>query len=230
MTNTGSRLNHRRQMNNPFPLPPFVVPTKPSSKSRRVIRRFQRRAAILRCAAAVVEALNCLSLSSVFSVPLPSFVQASTTEPMGSAPSVRSGRVTAAQKRLRAAILRRAAEHVARTSSASASATNLRLPSHYSQSTTAIPVIASRVALPPTTKAVKLVSVLPPEVARTISDPALFLKGQLPDPDQLARYPASVYGTQQEYVQLCRKMHGLDMTAYMEAGDVARGRLFVLHP
>ncbi len=93
--------------------------------------------------------------------------------------------------------------------------------SSYSKTSNAVPLIADRVALPSVAGAVRLLDVLPPQVAAVYNDPAKCLRPVAERPQHRVR--ARVFAQHDEYIKLIHRMIAAGMVEFTTTPLVING-------
>ncbi len=90
----------------------------------------------------------------------------------------------------------------------------------YTDTASAVPLIASRVSLPSSVGTADLMKLLPPDVATVYSSPSLMLR----PPEEVAKAPrVMVCASHEEYLALIRRMVDLGMVEFTTAPKVVNG-------
>lgn len=232
----------------PFPLPTIPIPHPPRSRSRRLWQRHRRSTVRIITANLCIAALNALfmSFASVYTrTPLFSLLACALRSPH-SLPVLSNPQsearifdnespafVSACQSRLLAHIFSCATRLCCRPDALPASEcgddsdANLSLHdlvsdvnSYLSRMSSAIPLVASRVALPSSVGSVPLLELLPPAIAADYRTESPTLVAALPSS---RRRRARVFGSRREYVLLIRRMAAVGMVGYTRRPRAVNG-------
>ena len=235
----------------PFPLPGIGPPHRPMSRSRRVVARYQHSARVTALANHSIAALNELYSTSHHSLSsFPSLAHNHSSPHHHHSPPP----VTAIQERLRAHVYRCAQrfEHRRRSLDACGDAllspdTDLFLHSlvnptlahtaaYSSLPSTAVPLIAARVALPQAAGAVDMMAVLPADVADFYRSGARCLRADAaaapatPSPARGRAPSARFFGSHREYLLLLQRMRAASMVDFTTAPRAVNGLFGVEKP
>jgi hypothetical protein len=230
-----------------FPLPRIVPPIdhrRHASCTNRQRARFKARVERTAVANRAITALNALSISFSQTIIAPTCTTYSHPPASGSTPHS-SPSTSAAQQRLTDNVVACARRFVHRASDPSdrdacgeqfegLEADDVfgfrqfdgSLPMHtsigngYSKSTTAVPLVADRVALPDVAGAVDLLGALPPSVASYYESPRDCVRH---DDTPTTAPRARVFGSRREYIKLLQRMAAVGMLTYTTTPKVVVG-------
>jgi len=212
----GSRLDTRF-----FPIPSLLSPASSTSASRRIRLRVSRRFHLFRLANDVIRALNALYFSVLFSKSFCGFFSPS-----------------AFHRRSHIFILSSVRRFLSRRpqrlcdeelgSLRSLFADFLSTQSYHSHLNAAVPLVASRVALPSSPPTVSLLSVLDDEAASWLADPANVILGSAPC---VSSRPRSFFGaSQSEYQALVLRLHSLNLVSFTSTPFSVNGLFTIPKP
>jgi len=204
-----------------FPLPHVSAPHRLTTRSPRSRARFNHHNSITIIANEAITALNSLAFS--FHPPV----------------SGHRSATTAAQQRLVANIYSSASRYVRRRTASTAvtsddSLAALHIQDHlsssasYSTSVAAIPLVADRVALPPTAGAVDLLSALPASIAAAYRQPSA--ANMRPPDGRHSRVKPRVFAQPGEYQRLVIRMKAHGMLTFTTTPVVVNGLFGVAKP
>lgn len=208
-------------------MPAIDAPHTSFSSSRRLQARARSAAQVTITANESIDALNQLYFS--FFRPTNTHTQVRNSTPSASQSRLAAHIYSCAQRfhRRRALSLSGAASDDSLSELVLDQQVSHLFSAGYSKSATAIPLVADRVALPSVAGAVRLLDVLPPQLAALYAGPSSCLRP--PDPS-LPRPRPHVFASHKEYVKLVRRMIVAGMVAFTTTPVVINGLFGVPKP